>query len=85
MNIAEQWGLPADFQPVRFDIQEDVKNVIRDELQAAGMPKDKILYELFYTGSSEEEAMLAFSFPGFVPAYIRPLFCQGKGPFRWAA
>jgi urocanate hydratase len=27
----------------------------------------------------------AFAFPGFVPAYIRPLFCQGKGPFRWAA
>ena len=26
-----------------------------------------------------------FSFPGFVPAYIRPLFCEGKGPFRWAA
>ncbi|HEY2792251.1 MAG TPA: urocanate hydratase, partial [Micromonosporaceae bacterium] len=27
----------------------------------------------------------AFAFPGFVPAYIRPLFCEGKGPFRWAA
>lgn len=27
----------------------------------------------------------AFDFPGFVPAYIRPLFCQGKGPFRWVA
>jgi urocanate hydratase len=27
----------------------------------------------------------AYTFPGFVPAYIRPLFCEGKGPFRWAA
>jgi urocanate hydratase len=27
----------------------------------------------------------AFSFPGFVPAYVRPLFCEGKGPFRWCA
>jgi urocanate hydratase len=27
----------------------------------------------------------AYNFPGFVPAYIRPLFCQGRGPFRWAA
>ncbi len=27
----------------------------------------------------------AFDFPGFVPAYVRPLFCEGKGPFRWAA
>jgi urocanate hydratase len=27
----------------------------------------------------------AFSYPGFIPAYIRPLFCEGKGPFRWVA
>jgi len=27
----------------------------------------------------------AFSYPGFVPAFVRPLFCEGKGPFRWAA
>src|SRR5213075_680205 len=27
----------------------------------------------------------AFAYPGFVPAYIRPLFCDGKGPFRWVA
>ena len=27
----------------------------------------------------------AFAYPGFIPAYIRPLFCEGKGPFRWAA
>src|SRR5206468_9775789 len=27
----------------------------------------------------------AFDFPGFVPAYVRPLFCEGKGPFRWVA
>ncbi len=36
-------------------------------------------------GSPESEARRAFDFPGFVPAYIRPLFCEGKGPFRWAA
>ncbi|RDY72358.1 urocanate hydratase [Halobacillus trueperi] len=33
----------------------------------------------------EEGVKDAFDFPGFVPAYIRPLFCEGKGPFRWAA
>jgi urocanate hydratase len=33
----------------------------------------------------EEGCTRAFDYPGFVPAYIRPLFCQGKGPFRWAA
>ncbi|HSU28324.1 MAG TPA: urocanate hydratase, partial [Chitinophagaceae bacterium] len=37
------------------------------------------------SGSSEAQARKAFDFPGFVPAYIRPLFCEGKGPFRWAA
>lgn len=34
MSIAEQWGLPAEFQPVRFDIMEDVKNSLREELHA---------------------------------------------------
>ena len=35
--------------------------------------------------AQEEGVDNAFDFPGFVPAYIRPLFCQGIGPFRWAA
>ena len=43
-----------------------------------------------YGNSLRAEAQLggferAFAYPGFVPAYIRPLFCEGKGPFRWAA
>jgi len=43
-----------------------------------------------YGNSIRREAELggfdrAWEFPGFVPAYIRPLFCEGKGPFRWAA
>lgn len=35
--------------------------------------------------AKDEGVENAFDFPGFVPAYIRPLFCEGKGPFRWAA
>ncbi|TJV02174.1 MAG: urocanate hydratase, partial [Mesorhizobium sp.] len=35
--------------------------------------------------AKEEGLDNAFAFPGFVPAYIRPLFCRGIGPFRWAA
>lgn len=35
--------------------------------------------------AKEQGLQNAFDFPGFVPAYIRPLFCEGKGPFRWAA
>src|SRR5258708_17692595 len=43
-----------------------------------------------YGNSLRAEARLggsarAFEFPGFVPAYIRPLFCEGNGPFRWVA
>ena len=43
-----------------------------------------------YGNSLRAEAVLggfpdAFSYPGFLPAYIRPLFCEGKGPFRWVA
>jgi urocanate hydratase len=43
-----------------------------------------------YGNSIRSEAQLAgysraFAFPGFVPAYIRPLFCEGRGPFRWVA
>jgi urocanate hydratase len=36
-------------------------------------------------GAKEAGLTRAFDFPGFVPAYIRPLFCEGKGPFRWVA
>src|SRR3979490_919481 len=42
-----------------------------------------------YANNSRREAENAgvhdFSYPGFVPAFIRPLFCEGDGPFRWAA
>ncbi len=36
-------------------------------------------------GAEKRGVSNAFDFPGFVPAYIRPLFCEGKGPFRWVA
>jgi len=51
---------------------------------------DKGVEVFDYGNSLRAEARLggfdrAFDYPGFVPAYIRPLFCAGKGPFRWAA
>lgn len=51
---------------------------------------DKGVEVFDYGNSLRGEAKLggcerAFDFPGFVPAYIRPLFCEGNGPFRWAA
>ena len=54
------------------------------DLQAMGIPTtdygNNIRQVAFDEGVKD-----AFNFPGFVPAYIRPLFCQGKGPFRWVA
>ncbi|WP_254536474.1 urocanate hydratase [Halomarina litorea] len=55
------------------------------DLQAAGAVAFE--YGNNIRGQVEEhrDMTTAFDFPGFVPAYIRPLFCEGKGPFRWAA
>ena len=54
------------------------------DFQAMGIPTvdygNNIRQVAFDTGVKN-----AFDFPGFVPAYVRPLFCQGKGPFRWVA
>jgi len=54
------------------------------DFQAMGIPTvdygNNIRQVAFDTGVKN-----AFDFPGFVPAYIRPLFCRGKGPFRWVA
>jgi urocanate hydratase len=54
------------------------------DFQAAGVPTvdygNNIRQVAFDAGVAR-----AFDFPGFVPAYIRPLFCRGKGPFRWVA
>src|SRR5689334_13344380 len=74
---------PEDFTDrARASMAKHVKAMV--EFQDAGA-------EVFdYGNSIRDEARLggydrAFEFPGFVPAYIRPLFCEGKGPFRWAA
>jgi urocanate hydratase len=54
------------------------------DLQAAGIPT--LDYGNNIRAMAQEMGVAdAFAFPGFVPAYIRPLFCRGIGPFRWAA
>lgn len=54
------------------------------ELQAMGVPATDYGNNIRQV-AFDEGITNAFDFPGFVPAYIRPLFCQGKGPFRWVA
>src|SRR3954452_18731595 len=84
----DDWHDAADKDPQGFtkDAQASMAAHVRAmvEFQDAGA-------EVFdYGNSIRDEARKggydrAFEFPGFVPAYIRPLFCEGKGPFRWAA
>ena len=84
----EDWTSYAEQKPEEFtdraraSMARHVQAMV--EFQNAGA-------EVFdYGNSIRDEARLggyerAFEFPGFVPAYIRPLFCEGKGPFRWVA
>jgi urocanate hydratase len=84
----EDWAAEREADPVGFTkrAQESMATHVRAmvEFQDRGA-------EVFdYGNSIRDEARKggydrAFEFPGFVPAYIRPLFCEGKGPFRWAA
>lgn len=54
------------------------------DLQAAGVPTTDYGNNIRQM-AKDEGVENAFDFPGFVPAYVRPLFCRGIGPFRWAA
>ncbi len=59
---------------------------VRDMLTFAKMGVPTLDYGNNIRQMAKEEGVAnAFDFPGFVPAYIRPLFCRGVGPFRWAA
>ncbi len=66
----------------RASIPEHVKAMLA--FQAAGVPTFDYGNNIRQVAFDEGVAN-AFDFPGFVPAYIRPLFCRGVGPFRWAA
>jgi urocanate hydratase len=91
--------LPEDIDPADWDDYAAKKPAEFTERARASMARHVAAMvgfqdagaEVFdYGNSIRDEARLggydrAFDFPGFVPAYIRPLFCEGKGPFRWAA
>lgn len=72
------------------EYEEKAKKSMADHVQAM-LNFQKSGAEVFDYGNNirayakEMGVENAFDFPGFVPAYLRPLFCEGKGPFRWAA
>ncbi|WP_265443010.1 urocanate hydratase [Flexivirga meconopsidis] len=82
------WHDYADKKPEEFT--DRARASMAKHVEAMVDFKDAGAEVFDYGNSIRDEARLggydrAFDFPGFVPAYIRPLFCEGKGPFRWAA
>ncbi|MGC2485143.1 MAG: urocanate hydratase [Acidimicrobiales bacterium] len=82
------WHDYADKKPEEFTDRARASIVRHVEAMVGFMDAGAEVFD--YGNSLRGEAQLggyarAFDYPGFVPAYIRPLFCEGKGPFRWAA
>lgn len=84
----EDWHELAKRDPEEFTKRSRASMAKQVEAMVGFMDAGATVFD--YGNSIRGEAMLAgysraFDFPGFVPAYIRPLFCEGKGPFRWVA
>lgn len=84
----EDWQREANEDPITFT--KKVREAMAAQVQAMVEFQDEGAEVFDYGNSIRDEARKAgynraFEFPGFVPAYIRPLFCEGLGPFRWAA
>ncbi len=84
----DEWAQAAAADPAGFTARARESMVRHVEGMAGFQDRGAEVFD--YGNSLRAEAQLggaerAFAFPGFVPAYIRPLFCEGKGPFRWAA
>jgi urocanate hydratase len=84
----EDWHDYADRKPAEFTDRARASMAKHVAAMVGFMDAGSEVFD--YGNSIRDEARLggfdrAFAFPGFVPAYIRPLFAEGKGPFRWAA
>jgi urocanate hydratase len=86
--MLEEWQDYADRDPDGFTKRARASMAKHVEAMVGFMDAGAEVFD--YGNSIRKEAELggfarAWAFPGFVPAYIRPLFCEGKGPFRWVA
>ncbi|POM24666.1 Urocanate hydratase [Actinomadura rubteroloni] len=84
----ESWAAERDRDPAGFTAR--ARESMAEHVAAMVGFQDAGAEVFDYGNSIRGEARTAgyaraFDFPGFVPAYIRPLFCEGRGPFRWAA
>ncbi|TDB38267.1 MAG: urocanate hydratase [Actinobacteria bacterium] len=87
VSVAD-WHAEAERDPAEFTLRARESMAKHVEAMVGFMDAGAEVFD--YGNSIRREAELggftrAWEFPGFVPAYIRPLFCEGKGPFRWAA
>ncbi len=87
IDVAD-WHDYAEKKPEEFT--DRARQSMAKQVEAMVGFKDAGAEVFDYGNSIRGEAQLggcerAFEFPGFVPEYLRPLFCEGKGPFRWAA
>ena len=78
----------AEKNPKEFTERAEAAMAKHVEAMVGFMDKGAVVFD--YGNSIRDEARKggysrSFAFPGFIPAYIRPLFCEGKGPFRWVA
>jgi urocanate hydratase len=84
----DDWHLERDRDPEGFTARARESMAAHVEAMVGFLDAGAEVFD--YGNSLRAEARLggcerAFDYPGFVPAYIRPLFCEGKGPFRWVA
>jgi len=84
----EDWQTEADEDAEKFTLRAE-ESMAKHVAAMVGF-QDRGVEVFDYGNSIRDEARKAgyeraFEFPGFVPAYIRPLFCEGMGPFRWVA
>jgi len=86
--VFEDWRAEAERDPEGFTVSARASMARHVEAMVAFQNRGAEVFD--YGNSIRDEARQggyadAFAFPGFVPAYIRPLFCEGLGPFRWVA
>jgi urocanate hydratase len=87
LQLMDKGAITFDYgNNIRARAKEHEDRVISDKLKVVskGQSTETVTYNLSLITYNFKIAR-CFDFPGFVPAYIRPLFCEGKGPFRWAA
>src|SRR5665647_1724424 len=83
--LARERDPPRELRVVREELENQLVGAV--EILGIAGERDPAKWSLPLAEQRAHDAGLAhaFDFPGFVPAYVRPLFCEGKGPFRWVA